>query len=165
MTHPARERNERANEKRSGVRGSNPRHPAWEAGTLPTELTPLAAPCRGAEILAHGTAPAFARTPFRKCFPAFAAQTPEAGHLGLDRRHPVRCQRISCPLAASAPCGIFPVNCCLSRIDIPPMGCRIMCRVPRAQTQHLRCLQGDPQRKRGGKWPRSTAKRGRSECR
>ncbi len=25
----------------SGIRGSNPRHPAWEAGTLPTELIPL----------------------------------------------------------------------------------------------------------------------------
>jgi hypothetical protein len=25
----------------SGTRGSNPRHPAWEAGTLPTELVPL----------------------------------------------------------------------------------------------------------------------------
>jgi len=81
------------------------------------------------------------------------------------RRHRVRCQRISRPLPASAPCGIFPVNCYLWGIDIPPVGCRIMCRVPRAQTQHLRCLQGDPQRKRGGKWPRSTAKRVRSEFR
>jgi hypothetical protein len=26
----------------SGIRGSNPRHPAWEAGTLPAELIPLA---------------------------------------------------------------------------------------------------------------------------
>ena len=27
-------------EQRSGTRDSNPRHPAWEAGTLPTELVP-----------------------------------------------------------------------------------------------------------------------------
>ncbi len=30
-------------ESRSGTRDSNPRHPAWEAGTLPTELVPRAA--------------------------------------------------------------------------------------------------------------------------
>ena len=28
----------------SGTRGSNPRHPAWEAGTLPTELVPQIGP-------------------------------------------------------------------------------------------------------------------------
>ena len=31
-------------ESRSGTRDSNPRHPAWEAGTLPTELVPRATP-------------------------------------------------------------------------------------------------------------------------
>jgi len=38
--HPLRSPITQVCETRSGTRGSNPRHPAWEAGTLPTELVP-----------------------------------------------------------------------------------------------------------------------------
>ena len=44
-------REKREGKRWSGKRGSNPRHPAWEAGTLPTELFPL----RVDVILALGT--------------------------------------------------------------------------------------------------------------
>src|SRR5579863_7203961 len=64
----------RSAESLSGTRDSNPRHPAWEAGTLPTELVP--------------------RKPSRECQLAGRVSTPPRGRLTSPERGRRRDERL-----------------------------------------------------------------------
>ena len=59
--------------------------------------------------------------------------------------------RIWRTLSPPAESDIFLLAKVVRAIDFRENKSRMAYRVPRVQTQRLRCLQGDPQRKRGGK--------------